>query len=1062
MAEKKYGHFDDANREYVITDPKTPWPWINYLGNEDFFSLISNTAGGYSFYKDAKFRRITRYRYNGVPMDNGGRYFYIKDGDTVWNPGWKPCKTPLDSYECRHGMNYTRITGSKNGVEASVLFFVPLHTWAEVQKMTLKNQTEEVKTLKVFSFAEWCLWNAATDMENFQRNFSTGEVEVEGSTIYHKTEYRERRNHYAFYTVNTEIQGYDTDRESFIGLYNEFAEPEAVMEGKPRNSFAHGWSPIASHYIEVTLQPGESRDLIFLLGYVENEQDKKFSAKKVINKEKAHQLIAKFDTTEKVDAAFAELNQYWDNLLNIFTVKSGNDKLDRMVNIWNQYQCMITFCMSRSASFFESGIGRGMGFRDSNQDLVGFVHQIPTRARQRIIDIASTQFPDGGCYHQYQPLTKRGNNDIGGGFNDDPCWLIFGTVAYIKETGDFSILAEQVPFDNQPGTEVSLFEHLKISMNHVINNLGPHKLPLIGRADWNDCLNLNCFSWDPNESFQTTENKGEGSKAESLMIAGLFVVTGKDYVALCKQLAKEALESKEGEIAGLAEEDYLTEAERMQQAVDEMNEAVKQHGWDGEWFLRAYDFFGNKIGSDENEEGKIFIESQGWCTMAGIGLEEGLCDKALDSSKKRLECEHGLVLNNPAYTTYHVEMGEISSYPEGYKENAGIFCHNNPWVIIGETVAGRGNDAWSHYTKILPSYVEEKYQTLHKVEPYVNCQMVAGKDAAKPGEGKNSWLTGTAAWMWYTVSEFILGIKPDYEGLLIDPCLPSTAKEYEVTRKFRGGEYHITVKNPSGNQKGVKQVEALGAPAELQERSAGNDFSPYIAVFILAVGDEAVDVALLSHLHQMLVVCIDEDEGIVGCEVIIELSLGLLHAFETAESLQVGTAYVGNHTAGWLHVFHEFSDVTRMGSTHFYNGNLIFRRETEERLWYAYIIIEVALSEHHVELLAENSRDEFLGGGLAVGSGDSYYRNIEVAAMLTGEFLEGGEAVLYEDVALVAFLGILFFINNHIGTAFLQSHVGKLVAIKRCALQSQEDAALWAVAAVSGNHWVRLVNLIEF
>ena len=728
MAEKKYGHFDDANREYVITDPQTPWPWINYLGNEDFFSLISNTAGGYSFYKDAKFRRITRYRYNGVPMDNGGRYFYIKDGNTVWNPGWKPCKTPLDSYECRHGMNYTRITGSKNGVEASVLFFVPLHTWAEVQKMTLKNQSQETKTLKVFSFAEWCLWNAATDMENFQRNFSTGEVEVEGSTIYHKTEFRERRNHYAFYTVNTEIQGYDTDRESFIGLYNEFSEPQAVTEGKPRNSFAHGWSPIASHYIEVTLQPGESRDLIFLLGYVENEQDKKFVAKKVINKEKAHLLIQQFNTTEKVDAAFAELNQYWDNLLNIFTIKSGNDKLDRMVNIWNQYQCMITFCMSRSASFFESGIGRGMGFRDSNQDLVGFVHQIPTRARQRIIDIASTQFPDGGCYHQYQPLTKRGNNDIGGGFNDDPCWLIFGTVAYIKETGDFSILSEQVPFDNQPGSEVSLFEHLKISMNHVINNLGPHKLPLIGRADWNDCLNLNCFSWDPNESFQTTENKGEGSKAESLMIAGLFVVTGKDYVALCKQLAKEAANSSEGTIAGLAENDYLAEANRMQQAVDQMSEAVKQHGWDGEWFLRAYDFFGN----------------------------------------------------------------------------------NNPWVIIGETVAGRGNDAWNHYTKILPSYVEEKYQTLHKVEPYVNCQMVAGKDAARPGEGKNSWLTGTAAWMWYTVSEFILGIKPDYEGLLIDPCLPSTAKEYEVVRKFRGGEYHIVIKNPDGKEKGVSRITVDG------------------------------------------------------------------------------------------------------------------------------------------------------------------------------------------------------------------------------------------------------------
>lgn len=788
MADKRYGHFDDEHREYVITDPKTPWPWINYLGNEDFFSLISNTAGGYSFYKDAKFRRLTRYRYNSVPMDNGGRYFYLKDGDTIWNPGWKPCKTPLDFYECRHGMNYTRITGRKNAVEASVLFFVPLHTWGEVQKLTLQNLGTETKTLKLFSFQEWCLWNAATDMENFQRNFSTGEVEVEGSVIYHKTEYRERRNHYTFYSVNASIDGYDTDRETFVGLYNEFAEPEAVVEGRARNSFAHGWSPIASHYIEVTLAPGESRDFVFLLGYVENAPEEKFAGKQTINKEKALRMIADFDTTAKVDRAFDELKAYWDSLLSVFTLKSGNAKLDRMVNIWNQYQCMITFCMSRSASFFESGIGRGMGFRDSNQDLVGFVHQIPERARARIIDIASTQFPDGGCYHQYQPLSKRGNNDIGGGFNDDPCWLIFGTVAYIKETGDFSILDEMVPFDNQAGSEVTLFEHLKVSMNHVLNNLGPHGLPLIGRADWNDCLNLNCFSWDPNESFQTTENKSEGSKAESLMIAGLFVVTGKDYVELCRHLGKHE------------------EAERMAQAVSDMEEAVKKHGWDGNWFLRAYDFFGNKIGSHENEEGKIFIESQGWCTMAGIGLEDGLVDKALDSVKERMECEHGIVLNNPAYTTYHVEMGELSSYPEGYKENAGIFCHNNPWVIIGETVAGRGDDAWSHYTKILPSYVEEKYQTLHKVEPYVNCQMVAGKDAARPGEGKNSWLTGTAAWMWYTVSEFILGIKPSYDGLTIDPCLPTSAKEYEVCRKFRGAEYIIKVKNPKGVNKGVRSL----------------------------------------------------------------------------------------------------------------------------------------------------------------------------------------------------------------------------------------------------------------
>ena len=596
--------------------------------------------------------------------------------------------------------------------------------------------------------------------------------------------------------MNAEIQGFDTDRETFVGLYNEFANPDAVVEGKPRNSHAHGWSPIASHYIEVELKAGESKDFIFLLGYVENEQDKKFVAPQVINKEKAHAIIEKLNTTEKVDKAFAELGEYWDALLNIYKVNTGNDKLDRMVNIWNQYQCMVTFNFSRSASFFESGVGRGMGFRDSNQDLVGFVHQIPPRARQRIIDIASTQFPDGGCYHQYQPLTKRGNNDIGGGFNDDPCWLIFGTVAYIKETGDFSILDEMVPFDNQPGSEVTLFEHLKVSMDHVIKNLGPHQLPLIGRADWNDCLNLNCFSWDPNESFQTTENKSEGSKAESLMIAGLFVVTAKQYVELCQKIGKEE------------------EANRMQKAIDAMVTAVKKDGWDGEWYLRAYDFFGNKIGSNECEEAKIFIESQGWCTMAQIGAEDGMVAKSLDSCKKYLECEHGMVLNNPAFSKYIYEYGEISSYPEGYKENAGIFCHNNPWVIIGETLAGRGNDAWNHYAKILPSYVEEKYQTLHKVEPYVNCQMVAGKDAAKPGEGKNSWLTGTAAWMWLTVSQYILGIKPQYDGLQIDPCLPTTAKEYTVQRKFRDAEYNITIKNPNSKQCGVSQVVVDGKAIE--------------------------------------------------------------------------------------------------------------------------------------------------------------------------------------------------------------------------------------------------------
>lgn len=798
-----YGHFDDIHREFVITKPATPFPWINYLGQEEFFGLVSNTGGGYSFYKDAKFRRITRYRYNGVPMDAGGRYFYIKDGDTVWNPGWKPCKTPLDSYECRHGLNYTRITGQKNGIEASLLLFVPLQTNAEVHHLTLTNRSDTTKQLQVYSLQEWCLWNAVTDMENFQRNWSTGEVEIDQrNVIYHKTEYKERRDHYAFYALtNRPADGFDTDRESFIGLYNDFSTPQQVKTGTAGNSLAHGWSPIASHFVQVTLAPGESTDLIFLLGYVENPQEQKFAPQDLarkqsgelitsqdsdvtfVNKTPARALITRFASVQAVHEAFTELQQRWDQLLSPFQLQSPDERLNRMVNIWNPYQCMITFCFSRSASFFESGIGRGMGFRDSNQDLVGFVHQVPERARQRILDIAATQFPDGGCYHQYQPLSKRGNNDIGGGFNDDPMWLIFGTMAYLKETGDYSILDEPVPFDNQVGTEVSLREHLLISFRHVTNNLGPHGLPLIGRADWNDCLNLNCFSMDPNESFQTTENKTEGSQAESLMIAGLFVYCGR-------------------QLAELMPDSEIT------QAIEHMEQAVKQYGWDGEWFLRAYDYYGHKIGSNENEEGKIFIESQGFCTMARIGAEEGLCDRALDSCKQYLDTPHGMVLNHPAFTTYHVEMGEISSYPAGYKENAGIFCHNNPWVIIGEALAGRGDDAWQHYTKICPAWIED--QALHKVEPYVYCQMVAGKDAAHPGEGKNSWLTGTAAWNWLTITQYILGIQPQLNGLCIDPCIPSHLSEYTVRRIIRGGEYTITVHNPNHHQQGVQQLYVDG------------------------------------------------------------------------------------------------------------------------------------------------------------------------------------------------------------------------------------------------------------
>lgn len=770
----RYGHFDDARREYVIDTPHTPYPWINYLGNEHFFSLVSHQSGGYAFYRDARMRRLTRYRYNNVPVDAGGRYFYVHDGGDYWTPSFLPVKRDLDAFECRHGLGYTTITGERGGIRAEVTLVVPRGENAEVQRVTLTNTSDAHKDVTLFSFVEFCLWDAQDDMTNFQRNFSTGEVEIDGTAIYHKTEYRERRNHYAVYGVNADIAGFDTDRDAFLGRYNGFGEPQAVAAGSSGDSVASGWHPIGSHSLAVSLDPGQSATYVFTLGYVEVPPEDKWERPGVVNKAPAQDLLARFATTEQVDKALTGMRDYWSGLLRAYVVDSGDEKLDRIVNIWNPYQCMVTFNMSRSASYFESGIGRGMGFRDSNQDLLGFVHLVPERARERILDIAATQFPDGSAYHQYQPLTKRGNNDIGSGFNDDPLWLILGTVAYIKETGDESILDEMVPFDNDPSTAAPLLEHLRRSFGYTVDNLGPHGLPLIGRADWNDCLNLNCFSEDPDESFQTTENR-EGRTAESVFIAGQFVYVGVMW-------------------AELAERRGLTrEAAQARRHIEAMRRSVIEHAWDGAWFRRAYDFFGNPVGSQENDEGQIFVEPQGFCVMAGIGVDDGKAVQALDSVGERLATEHGIVLLDPPYSRYHVELGEVSSYPPGYKENAGVFCHNNPWVMIAETVVGRGERALDYWKRLAPAYREE-ISDVHRLEPYAYAQMIAGKAAVRFGEAKNSWLTGTAAWNYVAIAHHLLGVRAEYDGLRVDPCLGQEIPEFTVTRAIRGATYTISVR----------------------------------------------------------------------------------------------------------------------------------------------------------------------------------------------------------------------------------------------------------------------------
>jgi len=773
----RYGYFDDENREYVITRPDTPLPWINYLGMEDYFGLISNTAGGYSFYQDARLRRLTRYRYNNVPLDMGGRYIYLRDNnrDVFWSPSWMPTRHHLADYSCRHGLGYTIISSTYQDIRGKVRYFVPPNQTLEIWDMTVENLSDNVRELSAFSSIEFCLWEAHDDATNFQRNLNTGEVEVVGSVIFHKTEYRERRNHFAYFACSEPLVGYETQREAFLGAYRGWENPQVVETDQSADSCVVGWSPVGVHHLRFSLSPGETKRVIFLLGYHENPADDKFFPRgsQTINKRTVAPIIDSYLNYETVDAAFDALHNSWDAYLGVLQVDSPDEHVNRMVNIWNAYQCMVTFNLSRSASYFESGIGRGMGFRDSNQDLLAFVQMCPDRARQRILDLAATQLPDGGAYHQYQPLTKRGNDAIGSNFNDDPAWLVLSVAAYLQETADWEILDEHVPYENKPGTETPLLEHLERCIQYTVDNLGPHGLPLHGRADWNDCLNLNTFSEQPGESFQTTTHR-DGKVAESVVIAALFTIAAK---ALAQMMKKRNL---------------LEEFERLQVLADGMASTTLRYGWDGGWFLRAYDHFGKTVGSSDCSEGKIFIEPQGLCAMAGIGIKEGLVQKALTAVQRQLATEHGIMLLQPPYSEYYLNLGEISSYPPGYKENASVFCHTNPWVMIAEAILGHGEEALDYYLRINPSKRED-ISDLHRCEPYVYAQMIAGADAYCFGEAKNSWLTGTAAWNYVAITQWILGIRPDYEGLRIEPVLPASWQGFKAIRKFRGVVYDIDV-----------------------------------------------------------------------------------------------------------------------------------------------------------------------------------------------------------------------------------------------------------------------------
>ena len=777
----KYGYFDKENREYVITRPDTPTPWINYLGSDDYCALISNTAGGYSFYKDPKEQRILRFRYNNIPPDRPGRYIYLrddKDGE-FWSATWQPVLKPLNNksghgngnykYECRQGMGYTRIRSVYKEIETETTYFVPLNENLEVWSFTIKNLSKKQRNISIFTYAEFCLWNAVMDSNDFQYILNIAKTGSRANAIYHLTGYWPKigDTRFAYLASSDKVHGSDGDREAFMGPYRSEANPVVVEEGRSKDSVAGGGNPIGSLWNKVSLRHGETKKINYILGIGYDMKD-------------ADSKIRKYSVVHNAEAEFKKLKDYWNEYFTNFIASTPDEEVDLMINTWNQYQCRTTFNWSRSASYYESGIGRGMGFRDSNQDTLGVVHAIPQRVKARIRELMANQFENGSSYHQFFPLTKKGEK---GGYSDDPLWLIVSTAGYIKETGDKAFLDEVVPYaDSSSGT---IYEHMKRAVDYVYSKVGPQGLPLMGFADWNDCLNLG----------------GKNDKAETVWVGQFLVYVSRELVRLAGLKNDKDSEKRYGKIAA------------------NMSGVINDVAWDGDWYIRAFDDFGAPVGSSKNKEGKIDLIAQAWAVMGEVS-DKKRSYRCMDMVRRYLNSEHGVMLCAPPYTEYDPKMGAIGTFSPGLKENGGIFCHSNPWAMIAETVLGRGEYALEYYKKIAP-VTRAKIPEIHKAEPYVYAQYIAGKDHPEFGRARNSWLTGSASWNFFAISSRILGIRADYDGLLIDPCIPSSWKNFKVRRKFRGAIYDIEVSNPKKANKGVRSMEVDG------KRISGNLIPPF-------------------------------------------------------------------------------------------------------------------------------------------------------------------------------------------------------------------------------------------
>jgi cellobiose phosphorylase len=765
----KFGYFDERTREYVVTRPDTPTPWINYIGSGKYGGIVSNTGGGYSFHKDPQNRRITRYRYNSIPMDRPGRYVYIRDAATgeYWNPGFQPSGTKLDSYSCRHGMGYTVLEGEYKGIAASLTYFVPDDRDFEVWLFKAANTLTVPKRLQIFSYAEFCFWDAILDQQNVDWAQQINQGRHDNGIITWYPHYIS--NNASFFATSGTVSSFDTNLETFIGRYHSEANPIAVEQGACSNSISYRTNGVGAFCNDLDLQAGETKELIFILGYTENRAEIRKDIEAYLIPSGAH-------------AALERLNASWDDYTGKLHVETPDNDMNLFVNMWNQYQCKTTFNWSRFVSLYQLGLGRGMGIRDSAQDTLGVMHTIPDQAKGLIVKLLQCQYTDGRAYHLFFPLTGEGGSGDApvkkfDWYSDDHLWLILAVNAYIRETGDFVFLDEMVKF-NDKKTEATVWEHLSKALEFTGFNKGPHKIALAGRADWNDTLNL---------------DTGKGV-AESVFTSMLFCRAAQEMAELSVHTGKKADEIKFAVM------------------LEQMKNAINESCWDGEWYTRAFDDESLPIGSKENTFGKIFINSQSWAVLGGVA-DKARSRKCLDSVHKYLNTRYGIVAMYPAYIKHEDSKGGITTYYPGTKENGGIFCHTNPWVMIAEIMEGNGDLAFEYYSQILPARRNNDAEHF-EVEPYVYPQNILGKEHPQFGIGRNSWLSGTAAWNMVASSQYILGIRPDYDCLTVDPCIPHAWDGFRVKREFRGAVYHIEVKNPDHVNCGVKRILINGTEVD--------------------------------------------------------------------------------------------------------------------------------------------------------------------------------------------------------------------------------------------------------